>query len=799
MAILNFRKAVLLHLLLLLFVASASFASTSSDSINIIKYKIKLEPNYSSKTINASTKVFFITKIGLNEFSLDLENYLIDSIIEGLNSINYNFTPPRLKINLANSLNIGQLDSIQVFYHGVPYTDATWGGFSFNSVYAFNLGVGFSSNPHNLGKAWFPCLDNFIERSLFEFEIITPIGYKAFCNGSLINHSVNANINETWYWKMNEEIPTYLAGVAIAPYITIRDTFLNIQGTQIPVEIGCLVSDSILCINYFNKLHSTFDLFEQKFGPYPFEKVGYVVVPFGGGAMEHASNIAIGRPFITSNTYESIFPHELSHMWFGDLVTCDNASEMWLNEGWASYSEKLFYEYIYNRSRYDVEVRANHFNVLSKAHIDDGGYFAVSGVPHNITYGSTVYNKGSDAIHTLRAYLEDSLFFSSIKSYLANSKWKSINTTSFKDSIIKYSKVQNIDNFIKDWILVGGFPHFQTGDYFVNDNQLIVKVFVNHANLKHINTNIPVHLKLFYSNFSSIDTAVLLSNGCNSLVLPEAWFLNLECIVLDFNNLLSEAVTDENIIIKTPANYVFNEAKLAIKVLQQFDSTYLNIAHHWIRPENFKQPILGFHLANRFWTIKGVAINKLHGNITFSFNGGVSNSYLDKDFITNVEDSIRILWRKNSSMDWQILNNAVINFLGNNNNKSGNIMIDSIKAGEYTLGIYDHSWVDTSVNFQFMEFNCFNNSNSELKDLLKDDIEIVPNPSATKLNVRINILAEKEWYLSVYDGLGKSKINKIKFLGSNLTIDVEAFKNGNYYLVIENNTRKISKVFNISH
>ena len=82
-----------------------------------------------------------------------------------------------------------------------------------------------------------------------------------------------------------------------------------------------------------------------------------------------------------------------------------------MNEGWASYSERLFLEHLYGKERYKNSIRDNHKSVLHYAHLRDGDTLPVSGIGHENTYGMHVYDKGADMVHTLRGYMGDSAFF----------------------------------------------------------------------------------------------------------------------------------------------------------------------------------------------------------------------------------------------------------------------------------------------------------------------------------------------------------------------------------------------------
>jgi aminopeptidase N len=134
--------------------------------------------------------------------------------------------------------------------------------------------------------------------------------------------------------------------------------------------------------------------FENYYGPYVWNRVGYCLVPFNSGAMEHATNIAYPQA-ATGIAYEvDLMAHELSHHWWGDLMTCETQEDMWLNEGMANYSEKLFLEWTYGYGKYLAEVKSEHDDIVKYIHLREKGFRAISGIPHEYTYGDHVYKKG---------------------------------------------------------------------------------------------------------------------------------------------------------------------------------------------------------------------------------------------------------------------------------------------------------------------------------------------------------------------------------------------------------------------
>jgi aminopeptidase N len=177
--------------------------------------------------------------------------------------------------------------------------------------------------------------------------------------------------------------------------------------------------------------------------------------------MEHATNISY--PLFAINgtlDYETLMAHELSHHWWGNLVTCRTAGDMWINEGLASYCEALFMEGMYGTEAYKKYVRDNFKEVLTRAHRNDGGYYALADIPSALTYGDHVYKKGALIAHNLRGQLEDSTFFSIIQSLMESYSYDNISTSELKAYWQSLTQ-QDVTTFFEDWIEQPGLPEFR--------------------------------------------------------------------------------------------------------------------------------------------------------------------------------------------------------------------------------------------------------------------------------------------------------------------------------------------------
>ncbi|MFN8207054.1 MAG: M1 family metallopeptidase [Bacteroidales bacterium] len=435
--------------------SSVIIAQSYRDSTNVLQYDIRLNiTDFSSKTIQGHTTLTLLRARTEGPLKLDLQGLVVDSLISDGFPLSYKQNGQVLSFLPLKCA--GDTLTVTVYYQGKPAQDARWGGFYFTSLEAFNYGVGMAAEPPNFGRAWFPCIDNFSDRAVYSFDIRVPQGYMAVCNGILMGTQRYPDNTISWKWTIREEIPTYLASVAVAPYDSILYSYQS-GNRKIPVTIYDLKQNLENARHSLANLPRWMEVFERRFGPYRWDRIGYVMVPFRGGAMEHATNIALSRITVNGDlSRETLYAHELSHSWFGNLVTCAGEADMWLNEGFASYAESIMMEGVYGREAFLKNIRQNQKDVLEKTPMEDGGYFPLYNLPHRLTYGSTVYDKGAMVVHNLRGLLGDSVFFNTVKKYLDH---YAFSTCSVKELQNFFSEATGIDlnSFFDFWVYGPGF------------------------------------------------------------------------------------------------------------------------------------------------------------------------------------------------------------------------------------------------------------------------------------------------------------------------------------------------------
>lgn len=770
-----------------------------TDSFGVDHYSIHLDlQDFQGKHLHGHTQVRIKSAVNnLTEISLDLMMLQLDSVKQNGQGLNYSYNDTLISIDLDQALNQGDTATISVWYQGTPFQNpADWGGFYWTSQYAFNIGVSFVEEPHNFGRVWFPCLDNFVDRATYDFFITTDSTRKAFCGGLLQQELSNPDGSKTWHWFLSQDIPTYLASVAVADYASLE---WNYQGLErsIPVVLAARPLDTTNLRNSFQHLDSAIAAYEQMFLPYQFDRVGYAIVPFSAGAMEHACNIAYMRFAIDGSlAYESLMAHELSHHWWGDLVTCKTASDMWLNEGWASYSEFLFDEFVYGFDEYMREVRNNHERMLQEAHWRDGAYLPVSGVGHEHTYSTTVYNKGADMLHTLRSYLGDRDFFDCINQFLDQNKFSDITSEEFRDFLSGCSGI-DLNYFFDDWIFQKGWANFTIdtvrheefgADMYATD--VFIRQRLHKAD--HLYQEVPLQLTFFSDEWDSVTHTATVSGACSqfSTLLP----FEPSFVAVDYFDKLSDATTAEFRVLNQTVLADFGTAKMLVDVDSISDSALLRVEHHWAVPDPFKSPMPGLHLSrNRFWRVDGLLPANFKASAEVVYDETAASAFLDKGLITNTEDSMALLYRPNPQSDWSLVPGFQIDVQVNPNNRRGVISWPDLKKGEYVLGIYDVGRGDTSFSVNPCLTTGINASPEQTA------FEIFPNPGTGRVTVKLEEGIEAKSY-RIYSLSGQLIYTTLWPEGkSQISFDMSEQGSGTYiFNIVDNHGRQINRTFIIN-
>lgn len=442
-----------------------------SDSFDLQHFDIRLDLSAIEQGgYQAECRIHFqALRPNLRLLNLDILKLQVDSIAyfrAGLRqkSPRWQSSDSLLRLRWPEALRQSDEQELRIYYRGNSQVDASgWGGFHAEKGYYYNLGIGFAANPHNYGRSWFPCFDNFVEKSTYQLQVRSRLPLLPLLSGAEIERQRLAGDTVLSSARLDLPIPSYLVSFALADYQFLRDSLMAARG-PIPILLAAKAADTTALKASFSQLKPSFHALEKYFGPYPWPRIGYAMTTVG--AMEHATSIHFPIRLVDGTKKgEDIMVHELAHHWFGNLITCESADDMWINEGMAEFCSHLYEEAVYGKARYQHTVRENAFRVLEEAARRDKGHRPLYAPPHEYVYGFHVYQKGAMVGHNMRYTLGDSLFFGLWQQLLDSLAYQNINTAQLRDYFQQKSGLSAVEDFWQQWIYSPGYPQVRVAQW----------------------------------------------------------------------------------------------------------------------------------------------------------------------------------------------------------------------------------------------------------------------------------------------------------------------------------------------
>ncbi len=426
-----------------------------------------------------------------------------------------------LRVRLDRAYNTGETFRITVQYSGVP-REGGLQGLAFDTNAYGDLVISTLSEPY-LARTWWPCQDDPDDKAdSVRVRITVPQNLIAASNGLLVEETDNGNGSKTFVWKESYPITTYLVSLAISNYARFGDQFEYAPGQFMPLDYYVYPSELAAAQAAFATLPNMLRIYSDLFDLYPFvkEKYGHAVFQWGG-AMEHQTLTSIGW---VSTSWEYVYAHELAHQWFGDLVTCQNWGDIWLNEGFATYCEALYVEQLYGEQAYHDYQTAALSSLQSWGR--DPIYRYSTDDPWYI-FQSTVYDKGGWVLHMLRHVLGDAVFMKILHDYANDPvfKFKTATTAQFRDFCEQVSG-KDLDWFFQPWIYEPYYPVYNWGYTYQSSpagETLFLKIEQAQKNVSpeydHL-YKMPIDLEVFYADRTSDRMTIWDSLQVQTFYLP---------------------------------------------------------------------------------------------------------------------------------------------------------------------------------------------------------------------------------------------------------------------------------------
>lgn len=421
-----------------------SYISEKQLKIDILHYDIDIDLYPADKKILGDVTLtgrFVDQKI--SEIDLNFYNNLkISSVQFNGNESEFENKGTRLTIKPSNELT--DTFTIRVIYEGTPKR-AGLSAFVFGEIN--DKSVVYNMNEPDYASTWFPCNDLPSDKALMDIKITNSASQTSVSNGILKSVEQKGD-RKTYHWFTVYPISTYLIAIYSAEYekfshqyvsLDNKDT-MNIDYFVFPDHIENAKKD-------FDEHIDMMNYFAKTFGEYPFIKEKYGVAEFlwQFGAMEHQTITGVGSNFVTGNKYiTDVYVHELAHHWWGNAVGPATWKDIWLNEGFATYSEALYAEY--NAGKEALQsVMVSKFDEDFEGRLYD---------PGEDLFSNTVYEKGAWVLHMLRREVGDTIFFKILRTYFETYKYSNASTDNFINLCEKLSG-KDLKKFFDQWVYTG--------------------------------------------------------------------------------------------------------------------------------------------------------------------------------------------------------------------------------------------------------------------------------------------------------------------------------------------------------
>jgi aminopeptidase N len=442
--------------------------NSPKHKFNVLEYKIDIDLydnflNPYSNSYYATNTVTFLVDTALNFIKLNAINSSLVINEVSLSGVSFTHNDDTLNITLDRTYDPGETVEVMIDYFHKDVSD--------NAFYCSGGFVFTDCEPEGARK-WFPCYDRPSDKAALDLTAKVPLGVKLGSNGALVD---SITVSDTIYYH-------WLSVNPIATYIMVMTGKMNYNLDIVYWPRTSDPEDSVPIRFYYNNGENPDYIkevilpmtthFSEYFGEYPFEKNGFATLnsEFTWGGMENQTLTSL----CTNCWGENLVAHEHAHQWFGDMISPGTWSDLWLNEGFATWSESFWYEYEGGYNSYLSGIRNDANNYLS----GNPGWpiynpeWAVVTPPSNELFNYAItYAKSACVVHLLRYVLGDEVFFDALYDYATNTidfKYKSAVTEDFKDSF-EESSGEELDWFFDQWIYGPNHPVYYN-EYTISDN-----------------------------------------------------------------------------------------------------------------------------------------------------------------------------------------------------------------------------------------------------------------------------------------------------------------------------------------
>jgi aminopeptidase N len=397
--------------------------------------------------------------------TLHFVNLVCDSVKRAGAPLAFTMPSGLLEITLDIPLPEGESTDLDIFFH--RESTAPERGYYFAPRGTALFAYGMTCTPPKDCRYWMPCWDEPFdkpERGVM-LNITVPDTFQTCANG-LLDSVTSAGGKKTYWWNHPYPIATYLITFAASRFASWQHLIPVQNGDTVPSEYFMWPRDSLISVTTFNKIPDMMTYFSDsvRFGAYPFEKYGMVPGYYGfpWGGMENQTMVMIHTQWLMNGDNAGM-AHEMSHMWYGDMVTCVDFRNVWLNEGFGTFAECIYMGHLNGRSYFQSYMRSKASSFFSQ---DRSRRFAMYDPPEAEIYNyGNIYCKGAWVLHMLRyvegdtAWESPGVFYRALRAYGDSLKYGCASTADY-ERINEQVSGLDLTWFFDEWAYQAGYPKY---------------------------------------------------------------------------------------------------------------------------------------------------------------------------------------------------------------------------------------------------------------------------------------------------------------------------------------------------
>ncbi|MFG3656218.1 M1 family metallopeptidase [Streptomyces sp. NPDC047706] len=424
------------------------FPANGDHRYRVHRYEIALDYRPGPNRLAGTARINAIAgRAALTEFQLNLADFKLGRVRVDGRPAHYTHRGGRLRVRPGKAVRAGAAFTVEVHWSGNPRpVNSPWGGIGWEELVD---GALVASQPVG-APSWYPCNDRPADKAAYQISVTTPSAYTVVAGGRLLTRTTKASTT-TWVYEQPAPTSSYLVGLAIGKYRTV---LLGDPGPGGVPQHGHIPAQLLPEFSRdFARQPAMMELFQELFGPYPFEEYAVVVTEEELDVPVEAQGLSLfGANHVDgARGWERLIAHELAHQWFGNSVSLADWRHIWLNEGFAKYAEWLWSE------RSGGPTAQQHAASAHRLLAGQAQDLRLADPGRKSMFDDRLYQRGGLVVHAVRCALGDEAFYRMLRGWAGQHRGGAVTTAAFTAHAARFAS-EPLDELFRAWLQERALP-----------------------------------------------------------------------------------------------------------------------------------------------------------------------------------------------------------------------------------------------------------------------------------------------------------------------------------------------------